>query len=120
MTLREFYDKNGSLDSMMATIPSEAAILRLLGMLTKDETLEELKNAVEANDAPLAFRAAHTLKGTWMNLQITGVQKKASDVTEALRNASSGDEAAMLLPILEEDYHDMMEDLKELLASSAS
>ncbi len=120
MTLQEFYDNNGSLSSMMATIPSENAIRRLLGMLLTDHTLEDLKGAVEAGDVALAFRAAHTLKGTLMNLQITRVQKKASDITEALRNASSTKEAALLLPILEEDYRDMILDLQELLGGSAS
>ncbi|MBQ5431559.1 MAG: Hpt domain-containing protein [Lachnospiraceae bacterium] len=120
MTLKDFYDKNGSLSSMMATIPSEAAIQRLLGMLLQDQTMEELKRAVASGDVPLAFRAAHTLKGTLMNLQITGVQKKASDVTEALRNASSVEDAAVLLPVLEEDYNDMISDLKELVGGSAS
>ena len=75
--------------------------------------MERLKKALEAQDAPTAFRAAHTLKGVCQNLGFDALYAPASALTEALRGGTL-DGADTLFPPVEKEYQRVVAALKEL------
>ena len=69
MTLSEFYVFiGGDASAVMARIPSEQMLARFVRMYAGDPTFGQLQVAVDAQDWPAAFLAAHTLKGVAQNL----------------------------------------------------
>ena len=86
MTLSEFYAAvGGDASAVLARIPSEQMLARFVRMYADDPTFDQLQTAVNAQDWPAAFLAAHTLKGVAQNLGFTHLQTAASALTEHLR-----------------------------------
>lgn len=89
MKLEEFYETvGGDLEEVLSRLPSEGMILRFLRKVPEDSVYEQLKAALEAEDLPAAFRAAHTMKGTTVTLGLNTLAGAASELTEQLRGAS--------------------------------
>ncbi len=88
-------------------------LLSFLRAFPSDENMPALRQALDAQDAQTAFRAAHTLKGVTGNLGFTALYQWASQVTEALRG---GDlvRAQALMPGLEDRYARTLQALKAL------
>ena len=86
MTVKECYEMAGAdFDDAMNRLGSEALIKRFAVKFLQDKNYEELKNAMQAQDAERAFRAAHTLKGVCANLGFKELLQASSDLTEKLR-----------------------------------
>lgn len=103
MTLSEFYTKLGSsYEAVLSRIPSEKLIRKFLKMYEADPSYRQLTEAVGASDWQTAFRAAHTLKGVAQNLGLDRLQARASELTEALRNAAPLTDQALLDAVSEE------------------
>lgn len=64
---------------------NEAMYLRLLGMLPKDTSVDDLGRALSAGDLRGAFEAAHTLKGVAGNLGLQPLYEAVEAVVEPLR-----------------------------------
>ena len=54
--------------AVMERLPSADFVRRFALKFLQDDSFPNLKKALEAKDAPTAFRAAHTLKGVCQNL----------------------------------------------------
>ena len=93
-------DVQGALERMMG---NEKLLARLLGKFLDDKNYEHLEAAFAAQDAEAALNAAHTLKGVAGNLSVTTVYELAGRQCDLLR-AGSPDEAAALMPQLDEAY----------------
>lgn len=88
-TIREAYEKmGGNFEETVTRLTSEAFVQRFAGKFVNDPSFNDLKQALDAKDAELAFRAAHTLKGVCQNLGFSNLYKPASDLTEILRGGS--------------------------------
>ncbi len=89
-TLREAYEKLGADydDVLHRLMDSEALVARFAGRFLDDASFAQLEEALAAQDAPGAFRAAHTLKGVAQNLGLVNLYAPASSLTEALRGGS--------------------------------
>ena len=72
-------------------IKSTSTVHKYLNMLIKDPSFETLQNAVESEDFEEIFRAAHTIKGMALNLELPPLAAAASDLTEYLRYITSGE-----------------------------
>ena len=97
MTLSEFYTRLGSsCEDVLKRIPSEQMIRKFVKMYAADPSFDQLTAAVEKQDWPTAFRAAHTLKGVAQNLGLARLQASASALTEALRGGKALTEPALL------------------------
>ena len=117
MTIREVYDKMGAdYEAVLHRLPSEALIGRLLLKFPADATFRTLKDALAAQDAKTAFRAAHTLKGVCQNLGFDNLFQPVYDLTEALRGGSleGSDE---LMPLVEKQYDLTMQAIRDYEAS---
>lgn len=89
MELKDFFAAvGGDSESVLPRFPSEAMVRRFLRKFPDDPSHEALKAALAAGDIPTAFRAAHTIKGTAATLGLDRLSAAASELTEALRNAS--------------------------------
>ena len=86
MTLQEFYARiGGDYNATISRLPSEALIKKFVLKYPGDPSFNQLKDALEAQDWELAFRASHTLKGVAGNLGLTALYTALSALVEALR-----------------------------------
>ena len=86
MTLKECYAAfGGDLDALLLRLPSERLAGKLLRKFPEDRSFPELRAAVPAGDLETAFRCAHSLKGLCLNLELPGLLRSSSALTEALR-----------------------------------
>jgi len=86
MTIQELYAAvHGNYDEAKTRLMSDRLIEKFALKFPADPTMKALMTAVDANDIPAAFAAAHTLKGVSANLAFTELATCASDLTEQLR-----------------------------------
>ncbi len=87
MTVQECYEKiNGNYKGVIARLMTEERVKKFAMMFLKDTSCEKLRESLAAEDYGEAFRAAHTLKGICQNLDFTGLQEPANELTELLRD----------------------------------
>ena len=53
---------------------------------TVNESLESLKNAIDANNLEDIYRSSHAIKGSAANLTLTNIAEIAKDIEEQSRN----------------------------------
>ena len=90
-------------DAMERFMHNEGLMLKFLLRFSEDQSMSQLRLAMEHQDADGAFEAAHTLKGVAGNLSMTGLFHQTGILVEHLRNrdlAAAADE----MPALEEQY----------------
>ena len=86
MTLEQMYAAiGGDYKGVMERLPSADFIRRFALKFLQDDSFPNLKKALEAQDAPTAFRAAHTLKGVCQNLGFSNLYAPTYTLTETLR-----------------------------------
>ncbi len=103
--LKECYEKmGGNYDGAVHRLAKEDRIRRFLGLFLKDGSFQSLEAAVGAKDWAAAFRAAHTLKGVAMNLDLDRLAKSASELTEVLRGGVPAADVEPLFAEVREDY----------------
>jgi len=86
MTLEQVYSAiGGDYKGVMERLPSADFVRRFALKFLQDDSFPNLKKALEAQDAPTAFRAAHTLKGVCQNLGFSNLYAPAYTLTETLR-----------------------------------
>ena len=100
MTLEQMYAAiGGDYKGVMERLPSADFVRRFALKFLQDDSFPNLKKALEAQDAPTAFRAAHTLKGVCQNLGFDALYAPASALTEALRGGTlEGDQITVYAP----------------------
>lgn len=104
MNLKECYAAfGGNYDEVIGRLMTEERVKKFILMFLRDTSFDTLCTAMENKDYDTAFRAAHTLKGTCLNLSIERLRISASDITEALRDGVNNG-ADELLPKVIEDY----------------
>ena len=81
---------------------NEEFYLRLVKMAISDQTLEQLKDALDRNDLDEAFEKAHALKGVLGNVSLTNVLEPILEITEDLRARTEKDYTAQINQIMEE------------------
>ncbi len=103
-TLREAYQKVGAdYDDVLGRLMgSEDMVARFAGRFAGDPSFSQLTEALSANDAEAAFRAAHTLKGVAQNLGLVNLYEPASALTESLRGGSLEGAEELAVPVREQ------------------
>lgn len=115
MTLSEFYSSLGeSLDAVLERLRMESRVAKYLGLFLNDPSFSELKTAFANNDAKMAFRAAHTLKGVAANLGLNKLSASSSELTEDLRPEAFTANSQALFQKVEADYTAAVEGIKQL------
>lgn len=103
-TLREAYGSIGADydDVRRRLMDNDAMVARFAGKFLEDASFAQLEAALDARDAEVAFRAAHTLKGVAQNLGLSNLYEPASALTEALRTGSLEGADALARPVREQ------------------
>lgn len=87
---------------------NEQFYLRMVGMMLKDASFDRLFDAVEKADVKEGFEAAHALKGSLGNLELTPLYDPICQLTEVFRAGEQAD------PALVEQIRDALQKLREL------
>lgn len=116
MELKAFYEAvGGNAAAVLERFPSEGMVRRFLHKFSADPSYAELKAALEQSDLLTAFRAAHTLKGTSVNLGLETLFLAASDLTEALRGVAQMPQQS-LVEAVDDAYQTVLTQLGQLEA----
>ena len=98
MKLDEFFRcVGGDYGEAKARFQNDERIVRFLNMFPGDDSMQNLRNAMNASDTTTAFRAVHTLKGVALNLGLGSLAHASSQMTEALRGQGSMPESVQPL-----------------------
>lgn len=116
MDLKSFYSNvGGDYDVMMGRMGNkEERIVKFLNKFVKDPSFENLKAALAAGDPEEAFRAAHTIKGVALNLELMDLQASSGRLTDILRDGEIPEDAQDILVQLEKDYQKATECIAQL------
>jgi HPt (histidine-containing phosphotransfer) domain-containing protein len=112
MNLEECYEAMDSdYDDVMRRLGSETLVRKFVLKFLDDTSFQGLKEGLENQDAELAFRSAHTLKGVCMNLGFTKLFEVSSALTEELRDKENSTE---MFEAVEREYTRTIEAIKGL------
>ena len=113
--IMETYGVNYAL-TMERFMRQEKMYVRILGMLFKDESLGDLRRALQAENLDGAFQAAHTLKGVSGNLGLTPLYEAIWDIVEPLRHGEKRSDYPAMLEKIEEEFVKVRQMHEELTA----
>ena len=91
----------------------EILYTELLRRFTRDEYYGQMRQALQQENAAMAFKYAHTLKGVTGNLSMTVLYQNLVPLVEELRGGSMGRANELVQPV-EDAYREVMEALKTL------
>lgn len=105
MNLEECYEvMDGNYDDVMRRLGSETLVRKFVLKFLDDTSFQGLKEGLENQDAELAFRSAHTLKGVCMNLGFTKLFEVSSALTEELRDREIKENTTEMFEEVEREY----------------
>lgn len=115
MTVREFYVVlNSDYGETLRRLGNEDRIKRFLLKFADDGSFCRLSVALKEENFSEAFLCAHSLKGIAMNLGLTELASKSSELTEALRAKTYREDVPKLYEELQCEYLKTLEALKKL------
>ena len=115
MNLEECYESMDSdYDDVMRRLGSETLVRKFVLKFLDDTSFQGLKEGLENQDAELAFRSAHTLKGVCMNLGFTKLFEVSSALTEELRDKEIKENCTEMFEVVEQEYIRTIEAIKGL------
>lgn len=115
MTVREFYaNLNSDFGETLRRLGNEDRIKRFLLKFADDGSYDRLGAALKEENFSEAFLCAHSLKGIAMNLGLTELASKSSELTEALRAKTYREDVPNLHEDLRCEYLKTLETLQKL------
>lgn len=115
MTLKECYEALGAdYDGTVKRLMNEAFVKKMIPKLLADKSYDSLISAFEAKDWEAAFRAAHTMKGTYSNFGLTKLTESSSALCEMLRPLAYNPDADAQLEVVKADYAAVLDTLSKL------
>nr|WP_288555336.1 Hpt domain-containing protein [uncultured Mediterraneibacter sp.] len=86
MNIQECYQEmGGNYQDVIGRLGSEAFVEKFARRFLDDKSFQMIKDGIETQDAELAFRGAHTLKGVCINLGFQALYEVSRELTEILR-----------------------------------
>lgn len=87
MNVKEFYDFIGEdFNDVIGRLRAESRVCKYVLKFPDDKNFDNLLSSMKEKNYSEAFRAAHTIKGTCLNLSFNSFAAVASEITEKLRN----------------------------------
>ena len=97
MNIEQVYEAAGAdYAEAIARLGKPERVQKFALKLPKDDSMANLRAAVESGDVATSFRMAHTLKGVAGNLSFTALYQAASDLTEQLRPQEAPADPALM------------------------
>lgn len=113
--IEEFYNQiGGDYSKAISRMQNDERIQKYLKFFLMDESYNQLKTAIEANDCESAFRGAHTLKGVCQNMAFEKLSKIVEQITEELR-AKEFEKALATFPNVTEEYQKVIDGINEII-----
>lgn len=117
MNCLDFYDGLGA-DSanVVRRLGNETFVRKYLKKFAEDTTVGDLNRYVAEKEYENAFRAAHTVKGLALNLELLPLNGIIVDLTEILRKAvpESDDKIKSLLLAFNKEYNTIIQKINML------
>lgn len=105
MDLKTCYERmGGDYEAVMSRLRQEERVTKFLRLFLDDGSFQQLTQAMQAQDWPTAFRAAHTMKGITLNLGLSKLADSSSELTECLRSGTPTQDPAPLYEAVKADY----------------
>ena len=102
MTVNELKDYGANTEEgLRRCMNNEGFYLRLVKMIPGDPNFQKLFDAVANGDLDAGFEAAHAIKGSTGNLELTPIFRPVSEITELLRSKTQTDYTALITEIRE-------------------
>ena len=121
MNIKEFYGSIGEdFNDVIGRLRAESRVCKYVLKFPEDKSFDNLLASMKEKNYAEAFRAAHTIKGTCLNLSFNSFAAIASDITEKLRNfedtaaIESDTELDGLIGALSEKYRKIISVIKEI------
>ena len=115
MNLEECYEvMDSDYDDVMRRLGSETLVRKFVLKFLDDTSFQGLKEGLENQDAELAFRSAHTLKGVCQNLGFDNLFAPSQELTEKLRGATTIEGTDELFAAVEKEYDRTCEALRKI------
>lgn len=121
MNIKEFYGSIGEdFNDVIGRLRAESRVCKYVLKFPEDKSFDNLLASMKERNYAEAFRAAHTIKGTCLNLSFNSFAAIASDITEKLRNfedtaaIESDTELDGLIGALSEKYRKIISGIKEI------
>jgi len=102
---------NGDLNGTISRLGSSSLLEKLIKKYLDDKSMDSLNTAIENKDCQEAFKAAHTMKGTALNLGFSDLAKSSSELTEILREGRLSDSFDAYLQV-KNDYAKVINAIK--------
>ena len=116
MNIAEFYQSLGvNVNDVLNRLRNEGLIKKYLLKFAEDSSFSDLEKAISEKNYQNAFRAAHTIKGICLNLELRSLSGPSVELTELLR--SGAPQEVILVNAFREFaavYRDVVEKLAEL------
>ena len=117
MKLQDCYDRfGGDYQDAVSRMMNDSLIEKFMLKFPNDKTMEQLKEAVAADNTEDTFRAAHTLKGIAGNLSFTRLESAASKLTEQLRGKTDETPDPTLVAQTESEYDLVINAINDYIA----
>lgn len=116
MNCLDFYDGLGA-DSanVVRRLGNETFVRKYLKKFAEDTTVGDLNRYVAEKEYENAFRAAHTIKGLALNLELLPLNGIIIDLTEILRNTiHEDDKIKSLLLAFNKEYNTIIQKINML------
>lgn len=115
MNLKSFYKTvNGEYADVMDRFLKEATVIRFLKKFAETNDYQLLNDAIDGKNWTDAFRFSHNIKGISLNLSITPLAKKVSQLCEAVRGGECQEDLSELRLLVDEEYTLVMQAIKKL------
>ena len=113
MTVQECYNKmHGNYSEVLERLGMDRIIEKFLLKFPQDESMNQLRSAIQEGDIEGSFKAAHTLKGVAANLAFTELQKATDVLTEQLRPKNEPADPTLVAAV-EKAYNDTITAIEE-------
>ncbi|MDO5136093.1 MAG: Hpt domain-containing protein [Eubacteriales bacterium] len=117
MTVKECYQVIGNYEEASARLGNDARIQKYLDKFRKDQSLDQMCQALEQQDYHQAFVCIHNLKGLYLNLALSRVGSSASELCDLLRNGKPEGDFSQMVDKVKQDHEQAVEMVGRLLAS---
>ena len=115
MTVMEFYDAIGSsYDQAKGRLLSEERIKKYLRKFTEKDEFITIDQLFKEQSYEEAFRAAHTLKGMALNLELGDLAKISSELCEEVRHGAPTKDISGMISDMGKAYYSTIDLIKEI------
>lgn len=115
MNVKEFYaEVSGNYEEVMERLMTEARVYKFLNRFLDTDDFQRMNEGFDKENWEEAFRYSHNLKGVCLNLSLTDLGQKASELCETVRNGAPEVDVTELRKIVAEKYEKVVKAIPKI------